>query len=1141
MGSLSRAYESPSLLRELLAAGSVSPNSELDSSLGWRLLHKAAADNRCDVLSVLISSHAELEAQTKNGETALDLALARKSLEALQLLLEEGANANGGANKVESTVHAAVRIRKDDRFLHLLLDHGASCGTFDQHGDLPIHRACLEENVRAAQLLLSHNPHLCNRHGARGFTPLHIAANLGNSKLFLTVLRSGPRLDLYDIQERTPIDIVLAKQDTAILEGMGQWMVSPVLSSGGSCIKELLAMRQGQQFLRLLRTVDNEFQHNFGHNECNEETNLLDNNTNNTLLTHIRFSEKFDINEFVEIVLKACMTGLADEIISGGMVGKIADNFLKHIFVPQNEALLQEVMKLGMLWSAVVVHLENRIVHVYNQSLGERRKDGIKGLVCRNCLNDEGRVSSLKLHRLVAQLTQFWQLQWVGADDSEAEETPATTPGRQEPPHLKAMRDPVESLAVWCVLTGRLRLAPYFLRQEDFDTIPQALLLAKILRSLGRRRDIEDVYANKATKMAITCEGIAMQALRSIKDVDVTPNNCLTMELVMLPLDTFGGYSILELAAKGESSSFVIIDIVQEALNRMWYTDFFFARKDAHQGALIELAIACGFVPLLYPLLLFLMPRFRAHEPDYVRLRPSSISESSGNADGRCRAHEKRTGGSSEQDVALLQGGRKQQKQPEEEQQPRPRLSPLAELLRFYQIPCVKFRMHVTAHISFVLLLSFVVMFQMGRAFSVGEIICYLTLLGFLVEEINEMITSAREETIKNYFLDGWNVIDITAITCGFTAFALRIHNSTVHNPFQRYWSLVLLTTTCLVYWVRLLYISVVLESLGPKLKMMSLMVKKDFLPFLFILFVLMFGFGVTFHALQYPEGKSIQSTGTEGRESASEIILGMFRNTFYAIVGEYGLDNFVPCNISDITGPNINDGDEPDCVHPIGAVLVPTVYMVLYIVVMQILLLNVIVAMFSKTIDAIDSESKAMWQFEKFDLIEEFNTRSALPPPFNILSELRNLASFVWRRLCRRSGAGEEQRGQPAAAVVAAEAAVNSAAPASAGDTPHDCKVYLLSLYYQALAFRNRRSSLNGVVLDEEDLDEGNKIIFQQVNALNERMERFDRIEETVKQLESLVKELKAISLRGPSNISNKRASVLAMPYIEEGREEGP
>uniref|UniRef100_A0A1I8FF06 ANK_REP_REGION domain-containing protein n=1 Tax=Macrostomum lignano TaxID=282301 RepID=A0A1I8FF06_9PLAT len=1047
MGSLSRAYESPSLLRELLAAGSVSPNSELDSSLGWRLLHKAAADNRCDVLSVLISSHR----RRRMARQQLDLALARKSLEALQLLLEEGANANGGANtRSKSTVHAAVRIRKDDRFLHLLLDHGASCGTFDQHGDLPIHRACLEENVRAAQLLLSHNPHL-------GFTPLHIAANLGNSKLFLTVLRSGPRLDLYDIQERTPIDIVLAKQDTAILEGMGQWMVPRAQQR---CIKELLAMRQGQQFLRLLRTVDTSSSTTSATNEWQRgDEPAGQQHQQHAAHAHPLQREVRTSTSFVEIVLKACMTRpWADEIISGGMVGKIADKLSQaHLRGPQNEALLQEVMKLGMLWSAVVVHLENRNCSRLTTKAWATRKDGIQGPGVR-------------------ATASMMKAGGSAPDERRRRGRPGHHACRQEPPHLKAMRGPRH--CCW----------------------------PKPCAASAARRDIEDVYATGYK------DGPSLEAHRhagpsqACKDVDVTPNNCLTMELVMLPLRHFGGYSMLGAGGKGESQQLrAEPDVVQRLL--------LFRRKDAHQGALIEAghrlrlraaAVPCSAVPVC--------PAFRASSTSRLRVlacRPSSHQRVIRERDGRCRRMRSAPEAPASRAWRCCRRPEAAKAAEEEEQQPRPRLSPLAELLRF------------------VLLLSFVVMFRWAAPSPSGRIICYLTLLGFLVEEINEMITSAREETIKNYFLDGWNVIDITAITCGFTAFALRIHNSTVHNPFQRYWSLVLLTTTCLVYWVRLLYISVVLESLGPKLKMMSLMVKKDFLPFLFILFVLMFGFGVTFHALQYPEGKSIQSTGTEGRESASEIILGMFRNTFYAIVGEYGLDNFVPCNISDITGPNINDGDEPDCVHPIGAVLVPTVYMVLYIVVMQILLLNVIVAMFSKTIDAIDSESKPFREVRPYRGVQH---QVGAAPPFNILSELRNLASFVWRRLCRRSGAARAA----AAAVVAAEAAANSAAPASAGDTPHDCK---------ALAFRNAAAVPQSAwCWTRRTWTKATRVIFQQVNALNERWRDSTALKMTVKQHGVAGQGAqRRISLRGPSNISNKRASVLAMPYIEEGREEGP
>uniref|UniRef100_A0A1I8FAA7 DUF202 domain-containing protein n=1 Tax=Macrostomum lignano TaxID=282301 RepID=A0A1I8FAA7_9PLAT len=589
---------------------------------------------------------------------------------------------------------------------------------------------------------------------------------------------------------------------------------------------------------------------------------------------------------------------------------------------------------------------------------GERRKDGIKGLVCRNCLNDEGRVSSPEAR--LAQLTQFWQLQWVGADDSEAEETPATTPGRT------GAAAPDRPCAT--------RWSPW--RLEDFDTIPQALLLAKILRSLGRRRDIEDVYATRLPKMAHHLgEGIAHagppQHQGCRRDTEQLPDHGAGHACRSTPSAATASWSWRPRANPAASSS----------------------------------STSCS-------------------HPE--RRRP-------------LRAHEKRTGAPASRACALRQGGRKQQKQPEESSSRGRGLSPLAELLRF--------RMHVTSA-AHQLRAAAVLrgQFQMGRAFSVGEIICYLTLLGFL-------------------------------------------NNSTVHNPFQRYWSLVLLTTTCLVYWGACSTYRWCWRASARKLQ--DDVAHAGLLPFLFILFVLMFGFGVTFHARNTPRAMSIQSTGTEGRESASEIILGMFRNTFYGHRG-------------------------------------------------RILLLNVIVAMFSKTIDAIDSESKAMCAVREVRPYRGVQHQVALPPPFNILSELRKpgvlrLAPTVpplrrrarAARRCRCCRRGRARIPQP---------------PRQPGH-PHDCQgVPAQALYYQALAFRNRR-----FVPQRRGAETRRTWTKQQrsssssVNALNERMERFDRIEETVKQLESLVKELKAISLRGPSNISNKRASVLAMPYIEEGREEGP
>ena len=66
----------------------------------------------------------------------------------------------------------------------------------------------------------------------------------------------------------------------------------------------------------------------------------------------------------------------------------------------------------------------------------------------------------------------------------------------------------------------------------------------------------------------------------------------------------------------------------------------------------------------------------------------------------------------------------------------------------------------------------------------------------------------------------------------------------------------VLLSGSLLLFYLRLLFVLSVLESMGPKLKMISDMVIVDLLPFLSVLLVFMLAFGVVFQALLYPNGK---------------------------------------------------------------------------------------------------------------------------------------------------------------------------------------------------------------------------------------------------------------------------------------------
>ena len=76
-------------MRELLAAGA-DPNKYKDSA-GWTALIRAAFWGRDSTVSILIHHGADLNIQTKDGETALEMAASGEYYDVILILMEAGA------------------------------------------------------------------------------------------------------------------------------------------------------------------------------------------------------------------------------------------------------------------------------------------------------------------------------------------------------------------------------------------------------------------------------------------------------------------------------------------------------------------------------------------------------------------------------------------------------------------------------------------------------------------------------------------------------------------------------------------------------------------------------------------------------------------------------------------------------------------------------------------------------------------------------------------------------------------------------------------------------------------------------------------------------------------------------------------
>jgi ankyrin repeat protein len=139
------------------------------SPLHYAVLHGAhdAVQTLAELPGVLV------DAQNREGATALWLAAQRGDERSAALLLQHGARPNLPNSEGATPLHAAA-ARGDAALLRLLLQHGAHLARPDLAGDTPLHWAVREERAAAAALLAASGASLAARN-EDGETPAELA------------------------------------------------------------------------------------------------------------------------------------------------------------------------------------------------------------------------------------------------------------------------------------------------------------------------------------------------------------------------------------------------------------------------------------------------------------------------------------------------------------------------------------------------------------------------------------------------------------------------------------------------------------------------------------------------------------------------------------------------------------------------------------------------------------------------------------------------------------------------------------------------------------------------------------------------------------------------------------------------------
>ncbi|KAM3835803.1 LOW QUALITY PROTEIN: transient receptor potential cation channel subfamily M member 2 [Vipera latastei] len=308
----------------------------------------------------------------------------------------------------------------------------------------------------------------------------------------------------------------------------------------------------------------------------------------------------------------------------------------------------------------------------------------------------------------------------------------------------------------------------------------------------------------------------------------------------------------------------------------------------------------------------------------------------------------------------------------------------------FFTAPVVIFHLNILSYFSFLCLFAFVLMTDFQSTPSWPEYVIYFWLFSLVCEEARQLFCDPDGfgliKMASLYFSDFWNKLDACAILIFIVGLVCRWFPATLYP------GRIVLSLAFIIFCLRLLHIFTISKTLGPKIIIVKRMMKDIFF-FLFLLAVWIVSFGVAKQAILIHNEKRVDW-----------IFRGVFYHSYLTLFGQIpsyvdGVNfNFDQCS------PNGTDPYKPKCPEsseankkPIFPEWLTVILLCLYLLFTNILLLNLLIAMFNYTFQQVQEHTDQIWKFQRHDLIEEYNGRPPAPPPFILLNHLQMFVKCVF------------------------------------------------------------------------------------------------------------------------------------------------
>jgi ankyrin repeat protein len=242
-------------VQQLLAAGAdvdaqVRSDENRNSDWGNTPLHLAALNGHEEVVRLLVSRRANVNAASDRGATPLHLAVEHPQV--MRQLLAAGANVNARDAQGRTPLHWAAMGGAYDA-VALLSDGGggADLNARDRDGRTPMYLAAQSRSAGAVAELARHGADL-NLGDTFGVTPLHVACHTAALDVAEVLVNAGAALDAQDQLSCTPLHEATRNRAEGVVAMLLEAGASPTVSDAFGTTPLHLASRYGDQVVARL-------------------------------------------------------------------------------------------------------------------------------------------------------------------------------------------------------------------------------------------------------------------------------------------------------------------------------------------------------------------------------------------------------------------------------------------------------------------------------------------------------------------------------------------------------------------------------------------------------------------------------------------------------------------------------------------------------------------------------------------------------------------------------------------------------------------------------------------------------------------------------------------------------------------------